>query len=169
MDNRNQTKCGNNHFQQAARARTESCWGQKSFWGKNFLGGGKKKKSTIFNLFNIYPCLSPHTNIPAVSCLTGATAESIIQHVSKTPHHISTERKKKKKSPVPSPNQFGSWNSAERERLWVNAAATLPSRIAFKLPVLAVRRGGQVLNNQDILSPAPYCWHSWLCLSVYYK
>lgn len=121
--------------------------GEKLFWGR------KKKKSTIFNLFNIYPCFSPHANIPAVSCLTGATAESIIQHVSKTPHHISAEEKKK--SPVPSPNQFGSWNSAERERLWENAAAKLPSRIAVKLPVLAVRRGGQVLNNQDILSPAP--------------
>lgn len=63
--------------------------GEKLFWGR------KKKKSTIFNLFNIYPCFSPHANIPAVSCLTGATAESIIQHVSKTPHHISAEEKKK--------------------------------------------------------------------------
>lgn len=167
MDNRNQTKCGNNHFQQAARARTESCWGQKSFWGKNFLGGGTKKK-VLFSICLTSTHVFLHTLIFLQSCLTGATAESIIQHVSKTPHHISTERKKKK-SPVPSPNQFGSWNSAERERLWVNAAATLPSRIAVKLPMLAVRRGGQVLNNQDILSPAPYCWHSWLCLSVYYK
>lgn len=39
-----------------------------------------------------------HTLIFLQSCLTGATAESIIQHVSKTPHHISTERKKKKKA-----------------------------------------------------------------------
>lgn len=71
-------------------AEDRSHFGGKTFWGE------EKKKSTIFNLLNIYPCLSPHTNIPVVSCLTGATAESIIQHVSKTPHHISTERKKKK-------------------------------------------------------------------------
>ena len=61
----------------------------------------------------------------------------------------------RKKRSVLSPNQFGSWNSAERECLWENAAAKLTGRIAVKLPMLAVQRGGQVLNNQDILSPAP--------------
>lgn len=68
---------------------------------------------------------------------------------------ITYQLRGEKKRSVPSPNQFGSWNSAERERLWENAAAKLPSRIAVKFPMLAVQRGGQVLNNQDILSPAP--------------
>ena len=79
------------------------------------------------------------------------TAESIIHHVSKTPHHISAETKRS----VLSPNQFRSWNSAERECLWENAAAKLSGRIAVKLPMLAVQTGGQVLNNQDVLPPAP--------------
>lgn len=38
--------------------------------------------------------------------------------------------------------------------MWENAAAKLADGIAVKLPMLAVQRGGQVLNNQDILSPA---------------
>lgn len=61
----------------------------------------------------------------------------------------------RKKRSVLSPNQFHSWNSAERECLWENAAAKLSGRIAVKLPMLAVQTGGQVLNNQDVLSPAP--------------
>lgn len=68
---------------------------------------------------------------------------------------ITYQLREKKKRSVLTPNQSGSWNSAEREALWENAAAKLAAGIVVKLPTLAVQRGGQVLNNQDILSPAP--------------
>lgn len=45
-----------------------------------------------------------HTSILTVSCLAGATAESIIHCISKIPHDVSAERKKKKKRAVLSPN-----------------------------------------------------------------
>lgn len=79
---------------------------------KTFFEGKKQVGFLIcFSSIHIFP--PTHTNILAVLCLTGATAESIIQPVSKTSHHISAEGGKKKGS-VPSPNQFGSWNSTER-------------------------------------------------------
>lgn len=78
-----------------------------------------------------------HTSILTASRLTGAAAESTVQRVSKIPHHTAAERGKKRA--VLSPNQFGSWNSAEGEHLWETAAAK--STRAVKFPVLAAERG----------------------------
>lgn len=129
----------------------------------------REKASWIFNLLLIYPhfpSLPPHThtNILAVLCLTGATAESIIQPVSKTSHHISAEGGKKKRlctisKPIWQLELY--WES-----VWENAATKLTSRVAVKFSMLAAQRGWQVLNNQDILSPVPTvdtAGHVWVC------
>lgn len=64
---------------------------------KTFFEGKKQVGFLIcFSSIHIFP--PTHTNILAVLCLTGATAESIIQPVSKTSHHISAEGGKKKRA-----------------------------------------------------------------------
>lgn len=65
-------------------AEDRSHFGEKTFWGEE-----KKKKKVLFSICLTSTHVLLHTLIFLQSCLTGATAESIIQHVSKTPHHIN--------------------------------------------------------------------------------